>query len=69
MSLALPGNLDLLSMFKSSAPFAMILIPNVIDSVMPNTPAAKAGLQAGDKIVAFAGKPIASQKRFQLREG
>lgn len=68
MSLALPGNLDLLSMFKSSPPFAMILIPNVIDSVMPNTPAAKAGLQAGDKIVAFAGKPIASQNDFNYEK-
>jgi len=50
MSLPMPGNLDLLNMLKSSPRFVMIMMPNTIDSVMPNSVAAKAGLRAGDKI-------------------
>jgi regulator of sigma E protease len=33
---------------------------NVIASVLPGTPAAKAGLQSGDEIVAFNGAPVKS---------
>ena len=68
MSLPMPGNLDLLNMLKSSPRFVMIMMPNTIDSVMPNSIAAKAGLKAGDKIVAFAGKPIDSQNDFNFEK-
>ena len=68
MSLPMPGNLDLLNMLKSSPRFVMIMMPNTIDSVMPNSVAAKAGLRAGDKIVAFAGKPIDSQNDFNYEK-
>ena len=32
--------------------------PSVISAVMPNSPAAQAGLQAGDRIVSIGGRPV-----------
>lgn len=37
---------------------ASVYIPYVIDSVMVNSPAAQAGIQAGDSIIALNGTPI-----------
>jgi regulator of sigma E protease len=37
-----------------------------ISCVEPNTPAAKAGLEAGDKIVSIAGKPVKSFEDFSM---
>lgn len=33
-------------------------IPNVIGKVLPNSPAAKAGLKPGDKVISIANKPV-----------
>jgi serine protease DegQ len=41
----------------------------VIAQVVPDTPAAKAGLQASDVVIALAGKPIANAHDFTNAEG
>ena len=69
MSLPLPGDLNLLGMLKAEPSFVRPLIPAEIDSVMADSPAAKIGLQKGDKIVAFNGKPIDSYNEFSDQIG
>lgn len=64
MSLNLPGDLNLLDMLKTVPPFVRPLTPAVLDSVLPGTPAAAAGMQKGDKIIAFNGKPVDSYNTF-----
>ena len=59
-TIKLPGNMNMLSMIKSAPPFVQTLIPSEIDSVMPGSPAAKAGMIAGDRIVAFGNRKVAS---------
>lgn len=59
-TIKLPGDMNMLSMIKSVPPFVQTLIPSVIDSVLPNSPAAKAGIKAGDRIVAFGKRSVAS---------
>lgn len=41
--------------------------PPVIDSVLPNTPAARGGLRAGDSVVAVAGAPVQSWSQLVSR--
>ncbi len=69
ISLQLPGDINLLGMLKSAPTFVSPLVPAEIDSVMPNTPAAKIGLTRGDKIIAFNGKPIDSYNEFTNQIG
>ena len=64
MSIDLPGEINLLGMLKAEPSFVRPLIPAVVDSVMEGTPAAKMGLQKGDKIVAINGKPVDSYNEF-----
>jgi regulator of sigma E protease len=64
MSIALPGDLNLLGMLKAEPSFVRPLIPAEVDSVMADSPAASIGLQKGDKIVAINGKPIDSYNEF-----
>ena len=64
MSLNLPGDINLLGMLKAEPAFVRPLVPAVVDSVMADTPAEAIGLQKGDKIIAFNGKPIDSYNEF-----
>ena len=64
MSISLPGDINLLGMLKAEPSFARPLIPAVVDSVMADSPAAKIGLQKGDKIVGINGKPVDSYNEF-----
>ena len=52
--------LNMLQMFKSNPPFMLAYFPSVIDSVVAKTPAAQAGVEKGDQIVAFNKTPIAT---------
>lgn len=64
MSLTLPGDLNLLDMLKADPSFVRPLIPAVVDSILPGTPAAAAGLQKGDRITALNGTPVDSYNEF-----
>ena len=67
MSVAMPGDLNLLTMLKNEPKFVEPLIPNSIDSVLPGTPAAALHLQKGMKIVALNGKSISSFNQFKYQ--
>ena len=45
--------LSMLEMFRSTPPFVTAYLPSRIDSVIPGSPAQKAGIKAGDKIIGF----------------
>ena len=64
MSIALPGDINLLGMLKSDPAFVRPLLPAQVDSVMPGTPAAHIGMKAGDRILALNGKPVDSYNEF-----
>ncbi len=63
-NVSLPGDLSLLDMLKSDPVFVYPLTPAVVDSVVPETPAAEAGMQKGDRIVAINDKAIDSYNEF-----
>ena len=67
MSVSLPGDLNLLGMLKADPSFVRPLVPAVIDSVMPGTPAASVGLQKGDRITAINGSSVDSYNEFADR--
>lgn len=64
MSIALPGDLNLLGMLKANPSFVRPLLPAVVDSVLPGTPAAQIGMKKGDRILAFNNTPIDSYNEF-----
>ena len=64
VTINLPANMSLLKMVKAEPAFVRPLLPADVDSVMPNTPAAKAGIKAGDKILAVNGKNVDSWNEF-----
>lgn len=69
MSLSLPGDLNLLSMLKTTPQFVRPYVPANVDSVLPNSAAAKAGMQKGDRILAIAGKSVDSYNEFEVEIG
>lgn len=69
MNIALPGNLNLLDMLKSDPMFMRPLMPSEIDSVMPNTEAAKLNLVKGDRIIAINGDSIDSWNAYTHKIG
>lgn len=60
VTVQLPGDMNLLHMIKSTPHFVWPYIPADVDSVIHQSAAEKAGIQAGDKIVAFNGKRVDS---------
>jgi len=64
MSISLPGDINLLGMLKADPAFVRPLIPAVIDSIVADTPAAAAGLQKGDRILAINGKAVDSYNEY-----
>ena len=64
MSVALPGDINLLGMLKSTPQFARPMIPALVDSIVAGSIAQKIGLQKGDRIIAVNGKTIDSYNEF-----
>ncbi len=64
VTLSLPGDLNLLDMLKADPPFINILSPSVVDSVLPGSPAEKAGLRRGDQVVMFNGTSMTTWNEF-----
>ncbi|MBR1468541.1 MAG: RIP metalloprotease RseP [Prevotella sp.] len=69
MTLNLPGDINLLGMLKSTPNFCRPFIPAEIDSVLPNSPAAKAGIRKGDKLLAINGTAVDSWNEFTEQTG
>ena len=69
MSISLPGEINMLNMIKADPAFVRPLVPAMVDSVLPGTPAAKIGMQKGDKILAVNGSPIDSYNEFMDQLG
>ncbi len=68
-TVALPGDLSLLDMLKSDPVFCRPFVPAEIDTILPGTAAAKAGLRKGDVILAVAGRPVDSWNSFTYETG
>ena len=64
MTISLPGDINLLGMLKATPNFVRPFVPAEIDTIMPNTPAAKLKLQKGDKILAVNDVAIDSWNEF-----
>lgn len=60
VSISLPGDLNLLSMLQESPRFMDLRQSNVVDSIIANGPAAKAGMRKGDRIVSINGHATTS---------
>ena len=69
MNIPIPEEFGLLHMSQDGKPFVDILVPAVVDSVVAGTPAALAGLQKGDKFLAFNGYHVSSYNDFVERIG
>ena len=65
--IAIPAEgLNMLNMFRAVPPFVSAYVPSRIDSVIPGTPAAKAGIHKGDQLVAFNKTKIATWSDFNV---
>ena len=69
VTITMPEDMSLLTMVKEQPVFTQPFIPADVDSVLAGTPAAKAGMQKGDKLLGIGGKPIDSWNEFDDQMG
>ena len=69
VKIQLPGNLSLLEMLKTEPVFCRPFVPADVDTIIPNTAAAKAGMKKGDRIIALGAKPVDSWNTFTYESG
>jgi len=69
VSLSLPGDLNLLGMIKAEPRFVEPLLPMSIDSIAAGSPAEKAGIVAGDRILSINGHEVANHNEFMAELG
>lgn len=69
VALNLPGNLDMLQMIKNRPIFAVPYLPSELDSVVAGTPAAKAGMKKGDKLLSINGHDASDWSSFDNEIG
>lgn len=66
VTIPLSGDMNMLEMIKSNPPFVQTRIPSIIDSVVAGSPAIKAGVRDGDRIVAYNGHPVETWNEINL---
>lgn len=66
VSVAMPGDLNLLDMLREQPPFMALRAPALIDSVVPGSPAARAGVRAGDRLVMMRGEKAETWGAFDV---
>lgn len=64
MSLQLPGDINLLHMIKDVPPFVRPFIPSDVTEVSAGSPAQKAGIKKGDRIIAINSTKIETWSEF-----
>lgn len=69
VTVPLPGDISLLTMLKSDPMFCRPFVPAEIDTVLPGTAAAKAGMKRGDMILAIGNTPVDSWNAFTYETG
>lgn len=69
VEIAMPGNLNMLQMIKTQPRFVEMLMPSVVDSVLPNGAAHKAGIKKGDQIVCFNGHSLTTVNEYTTQRG
>ncbi|MBR1839976.1 MAG: RIP metalloprotease RseP [Prevotella sp.] len=69
VTVTMPGDISLLSMLKTEPVFCRPFVPADIDTVIPQSSAAKAGLMKGDRILAIGGKQVDSWNTFSYETG
>lgn len=69
ISIHMPGQLNMLEMIKQQPRFIEPLVPSLVDSVIPNSPAAKAGIRPGDRITSFNGQSFTTVNDFNTIRG
>ncbi len=64
VTLSMPEDMDMLKLSKEYPPFLAPIVPSVVDSVLPASPAYAAGLRAGSRILAVDGKTLHTWNEF-----
>ena len=65
VTINMPQKMSLLTMMKNDPPFVRVRVPAVIDSVLPNTVASKAGMKKGYRLVSLNGTPLDSWQAYE----
>lgn len=66
VDIKLPGDLSLLDMLRDRPAFLEPMLPSLIDNVEKNSPAEKAGIKAGDRLISFNGKSLSTWNEFDV---
>lgn len=69
VSIALPGDINLLDMIKSEPLFCRPFIPAEVDSVIPGSAASKISLKKGDRIIKLGNADIDTWSTFSYETG
>ena len=69
VTIQMPEEMSLIKMLQADPAFARPFVPAEIDSVLSETPAAKIGMEKGDKILAINNKPVDSWNEFVYQIG
>ena len=69
ITINMPEEMSLIKMLQSDPAFARPFIPAEVDSVLPDSPAAKIGMEKGNRILAINGKTVDSWNEFVYQVG